>query len=64
MEAMKTTAKCYLMLDGHCRLTSAQEIENMVDDGFIEILNTTNIPQYLPTVGWFRIITTYARTRK
>lgn len=60
--AVKT--KYFLMMDGHCRLASMEEIEGISNDDGIEILNTTNVVQYLPTVGFFPIITTYARTRK
>lgn len=64
MEAMKTTTKYYLMLDGECSTTSIEEIEGISNDDGIEIVGVTDVPQYLPSTGWFRIITTYARTRK
>lgn len=62
---MKTTIeKCYLALDGKCSEASIEQIEEISNDDGIEILDTTNRPQFSPETGWFRIITTYARTRK
>lgn len=46
---MKTTIeKCYLVLDGKCSESSIEQIEEISNDDGVEILDTTNRPQFSP----------------